>query len=617
MKKHLKKIVTVMLSVMMLVCMIPSVPVKAVTQRSVSDQLNSLIRQYANTTASSSQMYYGSQCKGFANWVFKKIFGVYIGAYPENANYKITNAGAQLVGMINPGNLTESTSRTLLQKAKPGDYIQVQRSIAKSGGKCGPHSMIVVDVKENGVQVFDCNSDGRNTIKSYLYTWSKFDYDNRAMSLYHAYDYQEDEPVSPLPDTRLHAWFSFQKMGGEAKNIRLNDMVYLCYRLETEDGKLLESSLGNYTVKETIYFPDGSNLNESYGRSNNNWIGSSFDQLGTYRGVVEINGDYTGSVEVSWTIADSENPVIQKVWITDKNKNGYTINCTVTDNVAVDRVLFPTWTAKGGKDDIQKNWETNSAAKGSKSGDTYTYKVRVSDHNNESGTYYTEIYVYDKSGNLKTNRVEINVQARAAYYGDLDKNGEVTVTDMSTINRAVAGKIKLSEEEKKRADVNGDGMLTEKDSQLVTDYVLKKIHKFPVEIYFGDVNMDGEVNILDSSLISLAIAGNAELSVEAKRRADVNGDGKINSKDVQLVQEYIVENIDKFPAVYYGDVNMDGEVNSVDVSMLLQEVSGKKVLSEEQKKRADVDGDAKITKKDVQLIMQYNVGLIDGFPIEG
>ena len=50
--------------------------------------------------------------------------------------------------------------------------------------------MIVVGVSTDGVQVFDCNSDGRNTIKTYLYTWPKFNYDNRAMTLYHAYNYQ-------------------------------------------------------------------------------------------------------------------------------------------------------------------------------------------------------------------------------------------------------------------------------------------------------------------------------------------------------------------------------------------------------------------------------------------
>lgn len=307
MKKQRKKIVAIVMCIALLVCLMPGIQAKAVTQSSVTSQLNSMMNQYVNRTATSSQMYMGSQCKGFANWVFKQLFGVYIGPYPENANYKITNANAGLVGMIDPGGLTESTSKALLQKAKPGDYIQVQRSIAKSGGRCGPHSMIVVGVKSDGVQVFDCNSDGRNTIKTYLYTWSKFDYDNRAMSLYHAYGYQADSSggsgSTALPDTRLHVWFSLDPMGNQANNIRLRDMVYLCYRLETTDGSLLDSNVGNYKVKETLYFPDGSTVPHTYEKSNNNWIRSNFDQWGTYRGVVELSGDYTGKVEVSYTIA--------------------------------------------------------------------------------------------------------------------------------------------------------------------------------------------------------------------------------------------------------------------------------------------------------------------------
>lgn len=59
-----------------------------------------------------------------------------------------------------------------------------------------------------------------------------------------------------LPDTRLSVWFSFAD-GDGVSNMRFNDRVYLCYRLETQDGKLLDGSLGNYKVKETIYRPDG------------------------------------------------------------------------------------------------------------------------------------------------------------------------------------------------------------------------------------------------------------------------------------------------------------------------------------------------------------------------
>ena len=204
MKKRLRRAFAFLISIAILVCCIPNISAQAATQSGVTNQLNTLISQYAGRTATSSQMYMGSQCKGFANWVFKQLFGVYIGPYPESANYKISNANAQLVGMIDPGGLTESTAKALLQKAKPGDYIQVQRSIAKSGGRCGPHSMIVVDVKSDGVQIFDCNSDGRNTIKTYLYTWSEFDYDNRGMSLYHAWNYSVDPAI--LPGTVDSSW---------------------------------------------------------------------------------------------------------------------------------------------------------------------------------------------------------------------------------------------------------------------------------------------------------------------------------------------------------------------------------------------------------------------------
>lgn len=104
-----------------------------------------------------------------------------------------------------------------------------------------------------------------------------------------------------LPATRLSAWFSLSPMGNGVSSVRYNDLVYLCYRLETQDGKLLDGSIGNYDVKETIYKPDGSSASYTYG-NNNNWIADRFASGGTYRGVVQISGDYTGSVETTLTI---------------------------------------------------------------------------------------------------------------------------------------------------------------------------------------------------------------------------------------------------------------------------------------------------------------------------
>lgn len=138
---------------------------------------------------------------------------------------------------------------------------------------------------------------------------------------YCSMEYLKRVSQTALPATNLQAWFSTSPMGSEVNSIRLNDTVYLCYRLETKDGKLLDSSLGNYTVKETIYFPNGSSFPCSYDKSNNNWIGASFSQWGTYRGVVEISGDYTGKVEISYTIAKPKE-VLFDTWFSASKMGG-------------------------------------------------------------------------------------------------------------------------------------------------------------------------------------------------------------------------------------------------------------------------------------------------------
>ena len=74
----------------------------------------------------------------------------------------------------------------------------------------------------------------------------------------------------------------------------------------------------------------------------------------------------------------------------------------VTDSTGVDRVLFPTWTQNNGQDDIQANWweTTNDTAKGKNLGNgTWHYRVNVTDHKNEYGTYTTHVYTYDTLGN--------------------------------------------------------------------------------------------------------------------------------------------------------------------------------------------------------------------------
>lgn len=198
------------------------------------------------------------------------------------------------------------------------------------------------------------------------------------------------EPPNSLPETKLQAWFSSSAMGGTVNSIRLNDSVYLCYRLETQDGKLLDESIGNYTVKETIFFPDGSTFPYSYGKSNNNWIRSDFTQWGTYRGVVEISGDYTGKVEVSYTISKPKD-ILLSSWFSS-SKMGSEVSA-----MEKGKFYYLCYSIKGDNDYLNKiancDYSVTEEVYGPDGKKVHTYTYEKSDNNwigftaTQSGTY--------------------------------------------------------------------------------------------------------------------------------------------------------------------------------------------------------------------------------------
>lgn len=88
--------------------------------------------------------------------------------------------------------------------------------------------------------------------------------------------------------------------------------------------------------------------------------------------------------------------------------------------------------------------------------------------------------MYAGAAQLHSSKV-CSLKSMERYYGDLDSDGKITVTDLSVLNQAVNGKIRLSEEQKKRADLNGDKKITKADRDLMNQFLLGEIVKFPVE----------------------------------------------------------------------------------------------------------------------------------------
>lgn len=137
---------------------------------------------------------------------------------------------------------------------------------------------------------------------------------------------------------------------------------------------------------------------------------------------------------------DTEAPVISDVQVTNVTTEGYDVSCTVTDNVGVNRVQFPTWTDANGQDDLLSDWSINPKASGTRNGDTWTFHVSIADHNNERGKYITHIYAYDDAGNIQSNinvasGVEVPVPNPTLTF---DANGGTAEFDTKQAERGAA-----------------------------------------------------------------------------------------------------------------------------------------------------------------------------------
>ena len=176
----------------------------------------------------------------------------------------------------------------------------------------------------------------------------------------------------------------------------------------------------------------------------------------------EDSGRNTGSRVYSVNIAqDTTGPTISNLKVTNIDATGYTVTCTVTDANGVDRVQFPTWTTSA--NDLPAGWETSSKYAGTKNGNTYTYRVKVSDFNNASGPYSTHVYAFDHFGNISMagqnkiltlpTGIVINTSAPTIY----GLNNTVKLTATISPSSATLKTVSWSSSDSKVATVSSDG----------------------------------------------------------------------------------------------------------------------------------------------------------------
>lgn len=245
---------------------------------------------------------------------------------------------------------------------------------------------------------------------------------------------------------------SVDSYGGDAGSVWLNGWAFDWDNCEAQ--LQINVYLDNTLVYQGRADGERSDVNATYSNVVGSYHGFSLrvptNLVGKFKfDVYAINvgtGDNT-CLKSDWVtiqrVADTEAPVISNVQVSNITNQGYDISCTVTDNVGVDYVKFPTWTLANGQDDLG-DWGSNPLFTGNRSGNTWTYHVNVSDHNNEGGTYQTDIRAYDTSGNLGSYlEIQVGIDREGPSISNVQVSNvtntgydvSCTVTDPSGVDR--------------------------------------------------------------------------------------------------------------------------------------------------------------------------------------
>lgn len=167
---------------------VPPVPISPVSKK---------LQQLANNTNGyrMGTRYTGSgQCRGFANMVYLATFqGVqYISGY-TNSNYSAASiAGSHEIGrLFNFGVGSTNEVKALFMKARPGAFVQMGRRYTLNSTRTAPspHSAILYSVSDTGVQFYEANTDGKNTIKVNTYSWAELAQKNKGFTIYEPNSY--------------------------------------------------------------------------------------------------------------------------------------------------------------------------------------------------------------------------------------------------------------------------------------------------------------------------------------------------------------------------------------------------------------------------------------------
>ena len=254
---------------------------------------------------------------------------------------------------------------------------------------------------------------------------------------------------------------------------------------------------------------------------------------------------------------DNEHPVVTDITVSNVSAAGYTITCKVTDDWGIEKVVFPTWTVFNNQDDLAENFMNTQ--KGTANGDTYTFTVNASAHNNEVGLYMTHIYAIDKGGNTTQMMLDA-VEVKDIIDEPILEKITLTGTANYVVNGAYLNNVQadttvaalLTQFENKQLEV------LDKDGNEITGaafvgtgarinlYSGNSMVDSVTVILKGDVDGNGGVDATDYSRFKAVLLGTFTFNEVEKIAADVEQNGIIDTTDYMRIKAHFLGEFDLY-----------------------------------------------------------------------
>ena len=252
---------------------------------------------------------------------------------------------------------------------------------------------------------------------------------------------------------------------------------------------------------------------------------------------------------------DHSHPVVTEATVSNITADGYTVTCKVTDDWGISKVVFPTWTLQNGQDDLADNFMNTQ--NGTKNGDTYTFQVKASAHNNEVGQYVTHIYAVDNGGNttqLVLDVVDVKdvdplteqiILTDTASY-TLDEKLLKNVTADTTVQTLLTQfkNVSLTVLDKDGNPLTGSD--TVGTGATVNLYNGSKLVDCVTVVVLGDVDGNGHVDTTDYVRIKSVVLSAFALSQAETFAADVDNSGTVNTTDYMRIKAHFLGSFDLY-----------------------------------------------------------------------